>query len=170
MTENKNSHKGNCPMNRFRFFSFLILIAAVISLYGACTPPDSAAAKLKWEEYKEGLLRGKKENKKILIKFHADWCTYCTAMERSTFSDPAIVAYINKYFVPVEVDTDRNKGLAIRYHVSSLPLSLFLKPSEEQIFSLPGFVPPKMYMKFLKWIAEDAYIGTSLKDFVEKEQ
>jgi len=156
-------------MSRSRFLSFIPILAVII-LCVACTPPESAAAKLSWEEYAEGMKRGKKENKKILVKFHADWCTYCGAMERSTFSDPAIVAYINKYFVPVEVDTDRNKGLAVRYRVNSLPLSMFLKPNGEQILPLPGFVPPKMFIKFLKWIAQDAYLETSLKDFVEKER
>ncbi|MBI4776602.1 MAG: thioredoxin family protein [Deltaproteobacteria bacterium] len=156
-------------MNRIRFLSLATLIATVF-LCGACSPPDSAAAKLKWEQYTEGLERGKKENKKILVKFHADWCTYCTTMDRSTYSDPEIIAYINKFFVPVEVDTDRNKGLAIRYRVNSLPLNLFLKPNGDQILPLPGFVPPKMFIKFLKWVAQDAYLETTLKDFVDKEQ
>ena len=154
-------------MSQIRFLSLLTLIVTIM-LYGACAPSDSAAAKLRWEKYTEGLVRGKKENKKILVKFHAEWCTYCVAMERSTYSDPSVVAYINKYFIPIEVDTDRNKGLAIRYRVNSLPLSMFLKPSGEQILPVPGFVPPKMFIKFLKWIAQDAYLETSLKDFVEK--
>jgi len=156
-------------MIRIRFLFFLTFIATII-LCGACSPPDSTAAKLRWEKYTEGLERGKKENKKILIKFHADWCTYCAVMDRSTYSDPEIVAYVNKYFVPVEVDTDQNKGLAIRYRVNSLPLNLFLKPDGEQILPLPGFVPPKMFIKFLKWIAQDAYLETSLKDFADKDR
>ena len=148
----------------------LFYLGAVVCLVGTLSVSSAAAAKVRWESYDEGIARGKKEQKKILVKFHADWCTYCKEMERTTFSDPEIVAYINRYFVPVSVDTDKQKGLAVRYRVNSLPASWFLDYKGEQILPVPGYVPPKMYLYFLEWIAEDGYKDTSLKDFLKNKK
>jgi len=147
-----------------------ILICLVIFVFLCAVGLRSAEAEITWQEYKTGMAQGKKENKKILVKFSAQWCTYCKQMDRTTFSDPHVTAYIKKYFVPVEVDTDKQKGLAVNYRVSSLPITWFLTPDGDRLYAAPGYVAPKMFLYLLEYVGEDNYQKGNLQDFLERRK
>ena len=49
---------------------------------------------VKWYAYAEGLKLGKDTGKKVYLFFKAEWCTYCTKMEKETFQDPAIISLV----------------------------------------------------------------------------
>lgn len=128
----------------------LILVAlAPISSYGV-------SEKIDWHTYEGGMARGKFEKKKILLYFFAEWCTYCAQMERQTFKDPAVIATLNRSFVPIRVDSDRDAATASLYQVKGLPFSVFLSDSGEKIAHVPGFIPPEQMMKILNVVMSGA--------------
>ena len=74
---------------------------------GAETSVKSASGStgIKWYGYDDGMAAGKKEGKKILISFFADWCTWCKKMDRETFSDSDVAAYMNENFIAVKINS-----------------------------------------------------------------
>ena len=132
------------------------------------TPAVNAADRIKWYGYEEGIARGKAENKKLFLNFHAEWCTYCTKMDRETFANPTVVAYLNENFIPIKVDADREKKVAVQYKVQGLPSTWFLTPAGEQIGSQPGFIAAKNLLSLMKYIHTDSYKTIAYKDFVKK--
>ncbi len=38
------------------------------------------ANQINWQTYEQGIEIAKKQNKKIFLYFHADWCKYCEKM------------------------------------------------------------------------------------------
>jgi thioredoxin-related protein len=126
----------------------VLVILLCLSAGGA--PSGLAAAdKIDWHTYESGLARSKFEKKKAFIYFHADWCAYCVEMDRKTFKDPAVIATLNRNFIPIRVDSERETAAAALFRVKGLPDLWFLTESGEVIGHRPGFIPSDQLIKIL---------------------
>jgi thioredoxin-related protein len=128
-----------------------------------------AAQAIKWYPYQDSLRVGKEEGKKIFLNFYADWCTYCVKMEKETFRDPEVVAYLNKYFISTRVNSDRQQDLARKYNVQGLPSTWFLAEDGETIGNLPGYIPAKMLLKILGFVGTDSYKTMTFQQYMQKK-
>ena len=123
-----------------------------------CVPAAAGPAKgVRWYPYEEGLALAKKEGKKVYINFHADWCVYCKKMEKDTFAKRRIRDYLNKNFIAISVDTDREGAVARRYSVRGLPDSWFLDEKGGRIGNRPGYIGADQFMKMLELVHTEAY-------------
>jgi len=127
-----------------------------------------ANSAIKWYSYQDSLRAGKEEGKKIFLNFYADWCTYCVKMEKETFRDPEVVAYLNKYFISTRVNSDRQQDLARKYNVQGLPSTWFLAEDGEAIGNLPGYIPAKMMLKILGFVGTDSYKTMTFQQYLQK--
>ena len=119
--------------------------------------PDTFASSesIKWYSYDEGMVLGRSEEKRIYINFHADWCVYCKVMEKKTFQNPAVISYLNKYFISIKIDTEKETKITYKYGVSALPDNWFLFKNGDIIGRRKGYIPPDLFIKILKSIPED---------------
>jgi thioredoxin-related protein len=123
-------------------------IAALLLLLMAGSPPLSAAAdRIEWHTYDAGMSRSKFEKKKVFLYFYAEWCTYCRDMDLKTFKDPAVIGALNRNFIPIRVDADREPAAATLFRVKGLPDTWFLAESGTVIGHRPGFIPADQLMK-----------------------
>lgn len=102
------------------------LMAAVIFMLAAwpadpVSPALAASDSIQWYAYEEGTALAKKEHKKVYLHFWAEWCAYCKKMEKETFHNASVVAYLNRHFIAVKVNTDRETELADRFGVRAFP-------------------------------------------------
>jgi thioredoxin-related protein len=125
---------------------------------------------IQWMSYEEGRKRGEAENKKVFLVFNADWCRYCLQMEKETFQNPSVIAYVNRNFVPISVNSDKEQGIAARYRVTGLPSLWFLAGNGDTISNLPGYIPPKEMLVILKFIGSNSYQTMSFQSFMEKDK
>jgi thioredoxin-related protein len=123
---------------------------------------------IQWLTYAEGRERGEAENKKLFVVFNADWCRYCLKMEKETFRNPTVVAYVNRNFVPVSVNSDKEKSIARKFNVRGLPSTWFLSENGERIGGRPGFIPADEMLQILKFIGSGSYRSMSFQAFVKK--
>jgi uncharacterized protein YyaL (SSP411 family) len=75
----------------------LLVIAAEVSLLA-----EEDAPKVQWQT--DTPLAAKlavEQGKPILVRFGADWCTYCKKMDHYAFNDDDICAKINEHFIPL---------------------------------------------------------------------
>jgi thioredoxin-related protein len=108
-----------------------------------------ASEKIDWHTYETGMARSRFEKKKVFLFFRADWCQFCGEMERKTFKDPVVIASLNRDFIPIWVDSDREKAVTSLFRVNGLPDSWFLAENGEVIGHRPGFIPADQMMKIL---------------------
>ena len=128
-----------------------------------------AASKIGWQSYDAGMAKAKKENKKILLYFRADWCQYCTVMDRDVFSNPSVMREIHKNYVPIRVDADKEKILATQYKVQGLPTTWFLTQNAEPIGGIPGSFPPEVMTHVLTYISSDSYKQMQFEEFMKRK-
>lgn len=126
-----------------------------------------ASEDIKWHSYKEGIALGKSEEKKVFIHFWAKWCTYCVKMKKGTFADPLVADYLNKNFIPVMIEVDKERKITDEYKVRGLPNNWFVTEKGERIANRPGFIPPGKFLVLLKYISTDSYKKMDLKKFSE---
>ncbi|MDM8537339.1 thioredoxin family protein [Desulfobacterales bacterium HSG17] len=124
--------------------------------------------KINWQNYEDGMARGKSESKKVLINFYADWCRYCKEMDKKTFKDESVISYINENFVSIKVNSDKNKKLAQNYNVRGLPATWFIAETGENIGNRPGYMSPEDMLNVLKYIYTDSYKKMNFSDFMKK--
>jgi thioredoxin-related protein len=133
-----------------------VLILLLVLLVGGAASGPAAADKIDWHTYDSGMARSKFEKKKVFLHFYADWCTYCVEMERKTFKDPAVIAALNRDFIPIRVDSDRDKPTASLYRVKGLPDTWFISESGEIIGHRPGYISTDQLMGILNVIVTGA--------------
>ena len=86
-----------------------------------------------WGE--EALRRARDEQKPIFLSIGYSACHWCHVMERETFEDPAVAAFLNERFVCVKVDREERPDLDAVYMTAvqaltgggGWPLSGFVK-------------------------------------------
>ena len=151
----------------------VIALTVVLSLsIGALNTYASQTSKdgIQWLSYAEGRQRGETENKKVFLVFNADWCRYCLKMEKETFQNPTVIAYVNRNFVPISVNSDKEQQIAAKYSVRGLPSTWFISEKGDRIGSRPGYIAADEMLKILKYIGSDSYLSMSFKAFVENGQ
>jgi thiol:disulfide interchange protein DsbD len=110
---------------------------------------QSQPAGIKWEKnYASALALARKTKKPVLVEFYADWCGPCKQMARTTLQDPAIVKLTRK-FVSVRVDLDRQKDLARKYDVQSIPYTVILNPNGKVTRAATGYQDVNGFRLFL---------------------
>lgn len=103
-----------------------------------------------WYAWKpEALERAKKENKPILVSIGYSTCHWCHVMERESFEDESIAAYMNEHFINIKVDREERPDLDDIYMSAcqiingngGWPLNAFLTPDGKPFYAGTYFPP-----------------------------
>ena len=128
-----------------------------------------ASEGVRWYDYEEGRSLMESEGKKGFLNFYADWCKYCKVMDTETFGNAAVVAYLNRNFIAMKVNSDKETRRAADYGVRGLPSTWFLTAEGNRISNRPGMIPPKDMLNILKFIHTDSYEKMSFDDFLSRQ-
>ncbi|MFH7019112.1 thioredoxin family protein [Flavobacterium sp. FlaQc-47] len=118
-----------------RFFSIFFLFVSLQILHSQNQfVPDDVP-------YKTALENAKTKGKPLFIMLYADWCPHCNQMKKEVFSDPAVMEFLNKNYVCIWKNIEKEEGTALKnkYNTKSLPTFLFLDPNTETLlYALKG--------------------------------
>lgn len=105
---------------------------------------------VRWHEWgEEAFARAAAEDKPILLDIGAVWCHWCHVMDRESYENAELAAYLNEHYVAVKVDRDERPDVDTRYQaaVSAIsgqggwPLTAFLTPNGQPFFGGTYFPP-----------------------------
>jgi len=135
---------------KIRFLATLVLLWIVAAL----VPPAAAGGSkpLEWHSFDEGMALGKSQGKIVFVFFWADWCTYCHTMDRETFHNQTVVDLLDKNFIAVKVDSDREQKLSNLFKIRGLPDNWFFSKSGSVLGHRPGYIPADTFIKILRSI------------------
>lgn len=100
-----------------------------------------------WGE--EALMRARKEDKPILVSIGYATCHWCHVMEKESFEDHEVAAYMNEHFINIKVDREERPDLDHIYMMAvqilsgagGWPLNCFLTPDGRPFFG-GTYYPP----------------------------
>ena len=133
------------------------------------------AGDLEWLHIEDAGKLDNKEGKKFLVDIYTDWCGWCKVMDKQTFSDPAIQAYLNDNFHVIKFNAEQKESIEFRGEKYDLiksgrngvnalavkllgqrlsyPTIVYLDEDLNKITAVPGFKKPDQLMQTLKMIA-----------------
>ncbi|MFD2035996.1 thioredoxin family protein [Belliella marina] len=141
--------------------SVLFYLGFILSL------PSIAQEKINWMTFEEASLATQNSPKMILVDVYTDWCGWCKKMDKETFTDEDVIAYVNENFYAVKLHAEREEqkftfkgkeyseaSMAKTMRVTSYPNFVIMDATMENITQLPGFRQPKPFIEGLEGIVK----------------
>jgi thiol:disulfide interchange protein DsbD len=107
------------------------------------------------DDLKRELASAKEAKRPVMIDFYADWCTSCKALERSTFSDPAVIKALDGFtLLQADVTARDATDMVLQEHlgVTAPPAIIFFNSEgvEQRELRLVGFVAADYFVVHLQ--------------------
>jgi uncharacterized protein YyaL (SSP411 family) len=97
----------------------------------------------------EAFARAKRENKPIFLSVGYSTCHWCHVMERESFEDEEIAAFLNRHFIAIKVDREERPDVDSVYMTAvnmlvgrgGWPMTVIMTPDKEPFFGGTYFPP-----------------------------
>lgn len=152
-----------------RLAALASLLASLLAAPAAAQPAGDAAAPT-WKSLEAASEAARQHEKLLLVEVYAPWCGYCRKMQRVTYADPQVQAYLAEHFEVTrlngeEPDTEhRLAGASVttrtmmrRYYATGYPTTAFARPDGTLLRQIPGFVEPGVFLQVLRYMRTGAY-------------
>lgn len=142
----------------------LSLSLSTLLAFSTAAPARAEAELFSKLSFKEAKAKAEQEKKLLLLDFTATWCPPCQMMERTTWQDAELKAFVEANAVAVQIDVDKDQATTSKLGVRAMPTLVLFKPgSEEELGRKLGYTQAA---ELLRWL-EGAKSGKSadeLKD------
>ncbi len=157
-----------------------------IVLINSCVAQDQ----INWVNWDQAQGLMKKQKRKVLVDVYTDWCGWCKRMDASTFQDPRIVKYVNKYYYAVKFNAEQKedinfKSKTFKYIPNgrrgvhelaieitngqlSYPTFVFMDEDFNTIQPLPGYQDADTFEIISNYFGGNHYKTTPYPNFQEK--
>lgn len=118
-------------------------LAPILASLGILAAAMAVADGVKFQDltYEEAAARAAADDKIVFIDFFTTWCLPCKEMDRTTFQDPEVAAWLAEHAIALKVDAEENEtneALAARFGVKSFPNYVYLTPEGELLDRITG--------------------------------
>jgi thioredoxin-related protein len=154
-----------------KFTVGLILILAITAAFSFDNKPKE---KVNWISFAELEKMYAENPKPILVDLYTSWCGWCKEMDRTTYSNVKVAAYINEHYYAVKYNAESKDSVAfnkIKYGFNkaaktndlalylsfgerSYPNTIFLENLHARPAPLSGYMKPKEMEAPLKYFVE----------------
>ena len=166
-----------------RSLLFIALLLCISSI------PELQAQEVAWMSWDEAVQKATKDTspKKIFVDVYTDWCGWCKKMDKDTFQDPEVAAYMSENFYMVKLDAEQKDPIEFRgntytfvpsgrrgYHQlaaallqgqMSYPTVVFLDEGLNMLSPVPGYQKPDSFLKIARYFGENIYKDTSWESY-----
>ncbi|MGB3149446.1 MAG: DUF255 domain-containing protein [Maribacter sp.] len=149
---------------------------------------------VKWLTWKEAteLASTDKDPKKVFIDVYTDWCGWCKKMDKDTFQNPEVAAYMSKNYYMVKMDGEGKEPIDFKgktykfvpsgrkgYHEfaaalmqgrMSYPTTIFLDEELNMLSPVPGYQKPEPFLTIARYFGDNIYKDKDWKTYTEKDK
>lgn len=177
----------------YLYYSMKQLFIIALLLISGTLVAQQSAAKINWMTWDQAIEANKKEPKKIFIDIYTNWCGWCKRMDATTFKNPVIVDYFNKYYYAIKMNAEMKDTIVFANHTFtnpkpnykgrrgsphtlaasllnnklSYPSFVIMNEKVERIHIIAGYQKPQQLEPMLSYIAQDKHVdNTPYNDFM----
>ncbi len=105
------------------------------------------------------------EDKPIFVDVYTEWCGPCKWMDQHVFSQKEVGEYMNREFINVKVDAEKDWGVAFarNFGVGAYPTYLFFAPDGDLVYSSKGSQPADVFLKGVEYALGNWKDGISIR-------
>jgi len=171
----------------FKNFILFTLTAFIVTSLSYCSDEKKSAQSIdksgnvEWESLAKGIERSKNEGKPLIIYFHTEWCTYCKQMESEIFKDKEITDWMNKHYINVKVNPEKETGkitimgdkitameLMAYMGGKGFPSTVFWDKKGQPVTSFPGYMQKDVFLPLIKYMSDECYRqNIKLDDYIK---
>ncbi|MEH6535164.1 MAG: thioredoxin fold domain-containing protein [Psychroserpens sp.] len=159
----------------------LVLLFAVALI--TSTSAIAQSQEINWMTFEDALAAQKKNPKKIMMDVYTNWCGPCKLLDKNTFHNKDVVAFVNKNFYAVKFNAEGNSKVTYegkeysnpsykeelknrrngvhqlsRYlGVRAYPTIVYFDEKGDKIQPISGYMKPQQIELYLKLFQTDAY-------------
>jgi thiol:disulfide interchange protein DsbD len=130
-----------------------VAIAILLLVSGVAFAIPRSHDGVQWAKYDaKALSDARADGKPVVIDFYADWCLPCKELDEKTFTDPKVMAELDR-FVRVKADLtvpsdEKTKALTDQYGILSVPTIVFLDSTGAEVKDarVHGFKPADEFL------------------------
>lgn len=112
------------------------------------------ADRIRWNAWEPGVFeRARTDGKLVFLDISATWCHWCHVLDRTSLSDPRVVALLDASYLSVRVDTDRRPDINERYNQGGWPTTAVLLP-DGRLLTGATYLPPDALLDLLTRCAD----------------
>lgn len=139
------------------------------------------AQEVQWISWEEAVTLSKTDAnpKKVFVDVYTDWCGWCKKMDKDTFQNPQVAAYMAENFYMVKMDAEGKEPIeydgrtfkfvaqgrrgyhelaaALLQGKMSYPTVIFLDESLKMLSPVPGYQKVKPFLQIAKYFGDDIY-------------
>lgn len=105
-------------MARFKgCFGFVLTLTSVLLLFVF----EGYSGPIRWMKYEEALEAADKTGKPVFIFFTSKRCPVCERLEEETLVNSEVVDLLNREYLPVKVEGEKNPRLVSKFRVLGYP-------------------------------------------------
>ena len=164
----------------------------LLTLVLLCSTFLVSAQEINWISWDEAVtLTNTEENpKKIFVDIYTDWCGWCKKMDKDTFQNPAVAAYMTAHYYMVKMDAEGKESINYQgkefkyvpsgkrgYHElaaallqgrMSYPTVVFLDEERNMLSPVPGYQKVKPFLKIARYFGDNVYKEKDWKSYEAK--
>lgn len=144
---------------------------------------ESSRDEIQWLSIEEAEKLMDVTPKKLFVDVYTDWCGFCKKMDRSTFTEEEIIAYVNQHFYAVRLNAEGTDTLRFnnqtyhnddRFHQLAtnwlsgrmgFPSFAYIDTDKQLITTIPGYRNDEELIVDLHFIHEEQYKTTDYDAF-----
>ena len=92
--------------------------------------------------FEHALERAKEQKKVVFVDFFTTWCGPCKALDKTTWKDERVIAWLGEKTVALKIDAEARAQLAADYRINAYRTLLFVRPDGTLIGRIMGYFKP----------------------------
>ena len=105
--------------------------------------------------FEAALKKAATEKKLVMVDFFTTWCGPCKQLDKTTWKDPKVQAWLDKHTIALKIDAEKQAALARKYKVRAFPTMTFINPDGSTVGSIVGYRSAKDFIS----VASDRIAG-----------